>query len=558
MVPTVMPCEIAVRVLAYLDDADFCAARLAHRWFVVHTNDEITKQRRLAVWSRRDLDLCREGNTTAVAALAAAGHYFNRHHLGEAAAHGHVNLVDLLLSDAVPHTRCSHHVMNRAAEAGQLDVVIYLHRAVVGKSLLRVAGGFTYPAAMDYAAGGGHLDVVRWLHENSPLGCTTEAMDMAAAGGHVEVLRWLHEHRTDGCTADAGSTSCGGNVEAVQWLFDHLPQQFLYAKRVFRDAASHGHIGVLRWLCTSGSVSRYSTSMAESAAKHGHLDVLQWMAAHMSDARFEASITQAAARRGHLHVVEWLCDNYPDARPTPPVLTAALTGGHMDVVAYLCAREPGLGVLDDAVDAVVNRGCYQAVGPTAPRDCFDALEWLRANRPEVVPLADTMDVAAFTGKLAVAQWLHAHYAVRCSARAIDAAAAAGRLDLIEWLWVTYGHPCTTEALHYATAQGHVAILGWLRDRFPHLAPTTADLDIAASRGHLAVLQWLHRNHPAVRASEFTLAVAAAGGDLSVVRFLREAYALEVTEALIAAADRHEHFAIVDYLRSVSVEPLECP
>lgn len=549
MTITAMPCEIAARILDYLDDVDFCAARLAHRWFLVHTDEEITQQRRVPVWSRHDLDLCRKGDTTAVAALAAAGRYFTSLHLSEAAAHGRIELVDLLLSDAVPHTRCSPLVMNCAAGAGRLDMVIRLHDVISGQYQPATADGRAQCAVMDYAAGGGHLDIVKWLHENTNQGCTTHAMDMAAANGHTHVLQWLHEHRTEGCTIAAGSTSCSGNVGTVEWIFGHLPPASLDPVRVFCDAASRGHMDVLRWLHANGLVPPYSAPMAESAASRGRLDALQWMAAHLPDALFDASIVEAAAQYGHLDIVEWLCDNYPGAQPTSRALTAAVNNGHMGVVRYVCDRQPALGVLYSAVDTAVAHGCFANMRHDAPQGYLDAIEWLRANRPSIAPSPYAMRTAILTGHLDIAQWLHAHYDTLCTPECIDLAAPTGRVDLIGWVRTTYGHACTIDALHGAAAGGHVAMFDWLRDHFPHLVPTTHTLDIAAALGHLDVIKWIHRNHPDVRASGSALWLATRKGDPAVVRFLCEAHALEITEASIAEADRRERFAVVDYLRT---------
>lgn len=41
---------------------------------------------------------------------------------------------------------------------------------------------------MDGAAAGGHLAMVKWLHEKG-FGCTTAAMDSAAQEGHLEVVQ---------------------------------------------------------------------------------------------------------------------------------------------------------------------------------------------------------------------------------------------------------------------------------------------------------------------------------------------------------------------------------
>ena len=54
--------------------------------------------------------------------------------------------------------------------------------------LLPHVTGFT-ARAMDLAARHGHLDVVKWLHEKPPEGCTTYAMNWAAAFGHLDVVK---------------------------------------------------------------------------------------------------------------------------------------------------------------------------------------------------------------------------------------------------------------------------------------------------------------------------------------------------------------------------------
>ena len=56
---------------------------------------------------------------------------------------------------------------------------------------------------MNWAAGNGHLHVVKWLHEHRTEGCTTDAMDWAAENGHLDIVKWLHEHRIEGCTTNA-------------------------------------------------------------------------------------------------------------------------------------------------------------------------------------------------------------------------------------------------------------------------------------------------------------------------------------------------------------------
>ena len=48
--------------------------------------------------------------------------------------------------------------------------------------------------AMDAAVMIGHLESVKWLHENRTEGCTKRVMDDAARYGHLEIVKWLYEH----------------------------------------------------------------------------------------------------------------------------------------------------------------------------------------------------------------------------------------------------------------------------------------------------------------------------------------------------------------------------
>ncbi|GMF55135.1 unnamed protein product [Phytophthora fragariaefolia] len=153
--------------------------------------------------------------------------------LETAAANGRLDAVQLL------YKQLSQHIMSEwvacealdcAASGGHLGVVKWLHER-------RPEIGSCTTAALDGAASNGHLQMVKWLHANRREGGTYHAMDGAAAGGHLEVLMFLYSHRSDGCTSDAAvNAAMNDHVEVVQWLLQRYPQQISH-DRVRKFAA---------------------------------------------------------------------------------------------------------------------------------------------------------------------------------------------------------------------------------------------------------------------------------------------------------------------------------
>jgi hypothetical protein len=134
---------------------------------------------------------------------------------------------------------CTTEAMNGAAGGGFVDVLDWLwnNRPAVGCTgravILAARGGHLraleclmtrYPhfytaAAFDHAAGAGHLLLLQWLTSRSS--ASTNAMDWAAAGGRLDVVIWLHE-----CCALAARQSsgrvyrCGHGCSCGIWQFD--------------------------------------------------------------------------------------------------------------------------------------------------------------------------------------------------------------------------------------------------------------------------------------------------------------------------------------------------
>lgn len=75
---------------------------------------------------------------------------------------------------------------------------------------------------MDVAAVCGNLEVLKWLHDNTSAGCTTDAMDIAASDGRLDMVLWFHKNRREGCTSDAmNRAAANGHLEVVKWLYEN-------------------------------------------------------------------------------------------------------------------------------------------------------------------------------------------------------------------------------------------------------------------------------------------------------------------------------------------------
>ncbi|KAE9032428.1 hypothetical protein PR003_g4817 [Phytophthora rubi] len=187
--------------------------------------------------------------------------------------------------------RCTTGAMNGAAANGHLNVVRWLHEN-------RMEGCTV--SAMDLAATNGHLAVVQWLHNNRNEGCTTDAIDDAARGGHLDVIKWLHAHRTEGCTAIAmNNAAAAGSLEVVKWLHENRSEGCTAA--AMDGAAAYGKLDIVKWLHRNRSEGCTERAM-DSAAHGGHLHALRWLFENRSEG-FTAQATDNATRFGQFETV---------------------------------------------------------------------------------------------------------------------------------------------------------------------------------------------------------------------------------------------------------------
>ncbi len=135
--------------------------------------------------------------------------------------------------------------INLAARNGHMEVVKWLHN-----------NGKSYSTrAMDLASRYGHLDVVKWLHYNGKR-CTTNAMDWAAENGHLDVVKWLHNNRKR-CTNDAMDWADeNGHLDVVKFLYNNMYMNYAARDRFMLPRGYSMCSGI-----TSMAVGEYTTAI---------------------------------------------------------------------------------------------------------------------------------------------------------------------------------------------------------------------------------------------------------------------------------------------------------
>ncbi|KAJ3289901.1 hypothetical protein HDU76_007463, partial [Blyttiomyces sp. JEL0837] len=102
--------------------------------------------------------------------------------------------------------------------SGNLSFLQFLHKR-----------GYLQPSTLsninllDIAARYGHLEMLKWLHQNGLGGCSTVAIDKAAAIGHYNVVGWLLKNRDEGWTKVGLGRACqSGFYRIVELLVRDL------------------------------------------------------------------------------------------------------------------------------------------------------------------------------------------------------------------------------------------------------------------------------------------------------------------------------------------------
>jgi hypothetical protein len=255
-----------------------------------------------------------------------------------AAYHGNIKVLETLRQTWVYHDLFDSRVMDWAARGGKLDTLEYLHDHFFVRCSFR---GFMYAAHCDMIPcnGSPSIDVGRFLVEHFPETLDLNGIRMAARLGNMDlVLLYLEKKRPDLSNSDdfhlMDDAAAGGNLELIQYL--HENKIGTCTQHAMDGSARCGHLHIVEFLHTHRSEGCTKDAM-HWAACNGHLDVVEFLHFNRTEGCDTLTVS-AVIQRGHLEVLKFLMAHRTEGRPT---LFDFNKSGDVDVRRYM--KENHLG-----------------------------------------------------------------------------------------------------------------------------------------------------------------------------------------------------------------------
>lgn len=294
----------------------------------------------------------RDAKVTADVAMGGAGP------MCAAARHGHVNVVELLLSRGVDPDLTGDTddtPLSLAARRGHYEVV----KILVMKGAHPDGRKHADPTPLLVAARKSYIEIIKILIEK---GANPDQVDernrtplsVAAEYGHIEAVKVLVGNGVNpNSPGEHGRTpflfaACNGHTEVVQFLAENGADMSLSTLHdSLTLAAGNGSVELVRWLLEKSAASglpnnSYQTPLF-TAAENGHVEIVQVLIHYGAEPNWLDASNQTplsvAAEKGHSDVVELLVQNSADPNLPVPVrktpLYVAADSGHARIVEYL-------------------------------------------------------------------------------------------------------------------------------------------------------------------------------------------------------------------------------
>jgi len=162
----------------------------------------------------------------------------------------------------------------------------------------------------NYAAGGSHLNIVKWFMDNNLPVNHQRICSIAAMDGNIQMVQYLHDQKEYRDWQDINSTdacncaSKNGHLNVLKYLHEKCHP---WDERTFTYAAKGNHLEIMKYLLEKGCAFNVCTSA--DAAREGNLEALQWLIAH--DCPYiEHEVVYHALNSDKKEMIRWVFERF--------------------------------------------------------------------------------------------------------------------------------------------------------------------------------------------------------------------------------------------------------
>jgi hypothetical protein len=149
------------------------------------------------------------------------------------------------------------------------------------------------------------LELLKWAREEKKCKWDHNTIQTAARQGNLEMVKYCVANECPINTWSCAYAALNGHLECLKYL--HEEAKAPWSSRTASWAASNGHLHILEYL-VERKYDRYDEYACECAAKHGHLDCLKYLH-ETAKAPWDEEAIREAHKNNHLECVQYLLDN---------------------------------------------------------------------------------------------------------------------------------------------------------------------------------------------------------------------------------------------------------